>query len=73
MLRGANENDQGTESTVEAAVSLHMASRLASGPPFTALGSRISGHLPSDDVLEFVQKGAPYGGNWLQRSAKPMR
>jgi DNA-binding SARP family transcriptional activator len=42
MLRGANEKDEELSRLLEAVVRLHMASRLACGPPFTALGSGIS-------------------------------
>ena len=42
MLQGANEKDEELSRLLEAVVRLHMASRLASGPPFTALGSGIS-------------------------------
>lgn len=42
MLRGADEQDEELSGLLEAVVRLHMASRLASGPSFTALGSGIS-------------------------------
>jgi SARP family transcriptional regulator, regulator of embCAB operon len=41
MLRGAHESDEELSRLLEAVVTLHMTSRLASGPPFSALGSGI--------------------------------
>jgi len=52
MLRGAHESDEELSRLLEAVVGLHMASRLASGPPFTALGSGISDAMSGQNVSE---------------------
>jgi len=52
MLRGAQESDEELSGLLEAVVRLHMASRLASGPPFTALGSGISDAMSGQNVSE---------------------
>jgi SARP family transcriptional regulator, regulator of embCAB operon len=52
MLRGANENDEELSWLLEAVVRLHMASRLASGPPVTALGSGISDAISQNVSVE---------------------
>jgi len=52
MLQGAHENDDDLSQLLGAVVRLHMASRSASGPPFTALGSGISDAMSGQNVSE---------------------